>query len=288
MRRLNETKRPPGVVAVLDIETIVPKGQPEDGSFPKWPLHRPVVASVLTAVPNTAGGCSFKLNNLVIEAGHEQAFYADLDALLPERGTLVTANGRGFDLPNLGLQAVAARAFNLKMLSALSRAKRFDLHHEDICELFSNHGAATKPSLAEICSALDIPVKTDTHGSQVGELVAAGEIDRVVRYCSSDVVATYVAWLHFSAFRGSDDALIAEPLASLSRWIEADPTHEHLMAVSRCSPAMWARGRATQLAFTKERVRAEQAMERQRLASHFESAEAPGRTDVLPEPPPSF
>ena len=34
-------------LAVLDIETIAP--EVEDGSFPPWATHSPVVASVLTA-----------------------------------------------------------------------------------------------------------------------------------------------------------------------------------------------------------------------------------------------
>lgn len=288
MRKSNDSRRPAGPVAVLDIETIVPKARPDDGSFPKWPLHRPLVASLLTAQPVGDGQWQFALHNLVIGDGGEAQLCDQLDALLPEHGTLVTANGRGFDLPLLALRAMTARSFGLAKLSRYARATRFDLGHSDICELFSNHGGAPRPSLAEICSALQIPVKVETHGSEAAELAAAGEIDRIMRYCASDVAATYVAWLHYAAWHGGDDAIMAEPLAAFGRWIEDDPDLSHLTTVARCPPAQWASSRAAQLAFASIRAEAERRMERERTAAAFGARDIIGHINDLPEPDPGF
>ena len=51
-------------------------------------------------------------------------------------------------------------------------------------------------------------------GSRVEEMVLAGQIEEVARYCESDVVNTYRVWLVYELFRG---AVTAEELD----WSEA-------------------------------------------------------------------
>ena len=48
-------------------------------------------------------------------------------------------------------------------------------------------------------------------GSRVEEMVLAGQIEEVARYCESDVLNTYRVWLIYELFRG---AITAEQLAS--------------------------------------------------------------------------
>ena len=40
-------------------------------------------------------------------------------------------------------------------------------------------------------------------GSRVEEMVLAGQIEEVARYCESDVLNTYRVWLVYELFRGS-------------------------------------------------------------------------------------
>jgi len=47
-------------------------------------------------------------------------------------------------------------------------------------------------------------------GSRVDEMVRAGQIEEVARYCESDVLNTYRVWLVYELFRG---AITAEQLA---------------------------------------------------------------------------
>ncbi len=254
-------------VVVLDIETIVPNPPPGAGDgFVKWPHHQPVVASLLTATALGEGRYDFQMDSIVCEAGREAKFYMAVNEALPRYGTCVGFNSGGFDLPALSLGAIAAGCLSADKLSAMQRAYRYGHLHADLAEMFSNYGAAPRPSLAEICGRLTIPVKTDCHGSEVAELHAAGRIDAIVRYCESDVAATYAAWLHDVAWRDSDDAQLAEPLGALARWIEQSPTRFHLLPVAQCEPARWARKRAVVLSLDRARERAQLRLSRERQA----------------------
>lgn len=245
-------------VVVIDIETIVPNSPAGAGDgFVKWPHHQPVVASLLGATALGEGRFRFWLDSILFEPGKEAAFYAAVNERIPPYGTLIGHNSTGFDIAALAIGAVGARCFSAANLLKMHRAYRFGPLHADLAELYSNHGAAPRPSLAEVCGRLGVPVKVSTHGSEVAELHAAGRIGEIVAYCESDVAATYAAWLHWAAWRDGDEALLAEPLASFSRWIEASPDRVHLLPVARCEPARWARERALALSLDHARVRIE-------------------------------
>ena len=226
----------------FDIETIV-DDEPEDGSFPPWPRHRPVAAAFLRADWSSAG-YRFDLQTLICLPGEEVAFYDEVDRLLPAGATSVTYNGRGFDLPVLRLQAMTAGRFDVPGLSAHAQAGRYAATHCDLADQFSGYGSTKRVPLVELCQALGIPVKTSTHGSEVSDLWRGGDIGAIARYVGEDVIATYILWLHWSAFRAGDECKIAEPLADLARWLERKPDLAHLSAFATCAPALWARPRA--------------------------------------------
>ncbi|PZO75002.1 MAG: hypothetical protein DI632_12595 [Sphingomonas hengshuiensis] len=230
-------------VVTFDLETVVDV-EPEDGSFPPWPRHRPVAAAFLRADWNADGPYTFALETLICRPGDEAAFYASVDRLLPEGVTSVTYNGRGFDLPVLQIGAMAARQFELEGLAAHTHAPRYGARHCDLADQFSGYGGTRRVPLAELCERLGIPVKTSVHGSDVAALWRAGEIDAIRRYVEEDVLATYILWLHWSAGRAHDERRIAGPLADLAAWVEADATLAHLLPFATCSPALWARPRA--------------------------------------------
>lgn len=274
----------PSLVVTIDIETIVPNPPNGDG-FPKWPLHQPVVASILTARSLGEGRYDFRLDNVLHDVTDPARFYREVDRLLPKRGTAVSANGRGFDFPNLAIGAMAQRCFDASNLSAQFRANRFGGLHADLCEMYSNFGGAPRPSLTEICGALGIPVKVDSHGSEVADYHAAGDVDRIVTYCAQDTVATYVAWLFWVAFRDGDDALIAEPLAQLARWIEAAPERSHLMSIADCAPARWARGLKLELQIERAARRADRRIELAKTERAFSGRNIAEYIEALPVNP---
>ena len=246
----------------FDIETIV-DDEPADGSFPPWPRHRPVAAAFLTAHWRP-GGYEFDLKTLICSPGGEAAFYAEVDALLLKGLTGITYNGRGFDLPVLRLQAMAAGRFDLEGLSNQAHASRYGRDHLDLADQLSGYGGTRRVPLAEICATLGIPVKLSVDGSEVGALWRAGEVETIKRYVEEDVIATHILALHWLAFRASDERRIAVPLADLVGWLERSPDLAHLTAFTTCRPATWARSRALLHRVNQAGMAAERRVERER------------------------
>lgn len=225
----------------FDIETIVDV-DPDDGSFPPWPRHRPVAAAFLKADWRPSG-YAFDLTTLVCHPGEEDGFYESVDVLLPKGRTGISYNARGFDSPVLQLGAMAAHRFDLGGLNNQTHAHRFGGDHCDLADQFSGYGATRRVPLSELCDTLGIPVKTSTDGSEVGALWRAGDVDAIASYVREDVIATYILWLYWTAARASDESRIAVPLAQLAVWIESRPEFEHLRIFATCKPALWARSR---------------------------------------------
>jgi 3'-5' exonuclease len=58
--------------------------------------------------------------------------------------------------------------------------------------------------LDDVSKILGLAGKPDgMDGSKVEEMVAAGQIEEVARYCESDVLSTYRVWLRYELFRGA-------------------------------------------------------------------------------------
>lgn len=229
-------------VVSFDIETVVDT-EMEDGSFPPWPRHKPVAAAFLRADWSTTG-YRFDFQTLICLPGEESKFYAEVDRLLAKGVTSVSYNGRGFDLPVLQVQAMATQQFQLEGLGHHARAHRYGSDHCDLADQFSGYGGTRKVPLVELCNALNIPVKTSVHGSEVGTLWREGDIASIVDYVREDVIATYVLWLHWCAARANDERKIAEPLADLAEYLETTPELAHLAAFATCPATLWARPRA--------------------------------------------
>lgn len=258
------------LTVTFDIETIV-EDEPQDGSFPPWPRHRPVAAAFLTA--DWRGEPKFTFDTLVCMPGDEEEFYEQVDGLLPEGITSVTYNGRGFDLRVLQLGAMATHRFDLSGLRTHAQAHRYGRTHCDLADQFSGYGATRTTSLAELCHALQIPIKTSVSGADVGTLWRAGRIADVEAYVREDVAATYILWLYWSAFRASDDRLIAVPLDAFARFIEQMPNLEHLLPFATCPPSLWARPRALFHRIAAARIAAEHRTRREEDERAFSASD---------------
>lgn len=254
-------------IVCYDLETIVDQ-EMEDGSFPPWPRHRPVAGAFLTA-RWSQDRYSFRFDTLLCREGREAEFYRKVDSLLPQDCLGVSLNGRNFDNIVLRLQAERHGLFNLRNIARQADAGRFDVAHLDLMDAF---GGGRGTSLAELCGALDIPVKTSVSGADVGELWRAGDVAAVKAYVQEDVIATYVLHLHAAAWRGGDERLLALPLADLSLWIESEPRLHHLLPFATCRPALWARSRAPALraeaAFADAELRLRREQDEAAFAAH--------------------
>ena len=120
-------------------------------------------------------------------------------------GTLVSFNGRGFDLPVLELQALrygcpAPRYFNEKYGH---RYRYSEQGHYDLYDFLINSGATRlRGGLNLLSLLLGLPGKGEVDGSQVQALWEAGRQEDIVRYCRRDVIQTYLLFLRIELIRG--------------------------------------------------------------------------------------
>lgn len=216
-------------MAVLDIETISGEVM-ADNSFPPWPTHSPVVASILTADRDRDGRWAFGLTS--VRFGEDPDPLETIDALCTGR-SIVTFAGRNFDLPVLLLAGQRARAFHLRAIARAAAEPRFHSGlHYDLADRYSLFGGARGATLERLCEALDIPAKLTAHGDEVGAMYDAGEIEKIARYCEVDVASTLCLAAHMRAMETGNPAYHASLISQFVRWIREQGI-EHLAPFTR-------------------------------------------------------
>jgi 3'-5' exonuclease len=116
---------------------------------------------------------------------------------------LITFNGHSFDLPVLRYRAMVNR-ISAAGLQVRQYFHRYTDDAVDLCDVLGSYVPGGKVKLDEVSKILGLPGKPDgVDGSHVEEMVQAGQIDEVARYCESDVLNTYRVWLVYELFRGA-------------------------------------------------------------------------------------
>ena len=123
--------------------------------------------------------------------------------------TLVTFNGRGFDVPVMELGAFRygislAKWFNLKGRSFNQPRNRYNLEsHFDIQDVLTNHGAARMyGGLNLMANLIGKPGKMDVAGDMVHQLYTEDNLKRINDYCRCDVLDTYFVFLRTNVMTG--------------------------------------------------------------------------------------
>jgi hypothetical protein len=137
-----------------------------------------------------------------------------------QRTTLVTYNGRSFDLPVIALRSLChgvplAWYYNERGV----RYRYSEEGHIDLCDWLADHGATRSGSLDAIARLCGLPGKVGVDGSQVEGLHRTGQLRAIQSYCLADVAQTAFVFLRFrllqgqlapEAYRAAVDALLAE------------------------------------------------------------------------------
>ena len=121
-----------------------------------------------------------------------------------DEASLVTFNGRGFDIPILELMAyryglTAKRHFKDKFAGRY----RFGTKHIDLQDWLSNYNAIKMAGgLNLLAKILGKPGKMSTKGDEVYDMFLEGKIKEINDYCVHDVLDTYFVFLRTRVMLG--------------------------------------------------------------------------------------
>ena len=120
------------------------------------------------------------------------------------RQTLVTFNGRGFDLPVLETRALKFGIPIERYFTGGYRGNRYsDTLHIDLCDYLSNFGAAfRRNSLDVLAKLIGLPGKYSIEGEDVEYLYRQGRQKEINQYCVTDVLQTWILFLRVELLRG--------------------------------------------------------------------------------------
>lgn len=221
-----------GSYLVLDIETILDPELPivetsERDGLPAPPHHEIVCVGVLWL----AADHTVKRLGVIGENKAEPGILEDFCQFMDRhRPTMVTFNGRGFDLPVIAARCLKhAQPFPYYYRDRDVRYRFSPVGHLDLMDFLSDFGAAKRTSLNVIAKLCGMPGKVGVDGKDVGPMIHAGRIAEVQNYCLCDVVQTAGVFLRTQILRGElsrDEYLVA--MGSLMDTVKAD---ERVLAV---------------------------------------------------------
>jgi 3'-5' exonuclease len=215
-----------------DIETmpdleIMPPEWPKE-KFPPHHCHQVVAVSFVEAeidrstgveryiVKNCRSGGEVHYDEQLLLKG----FWHRFGKVKPR---VVTWNGRGFDLPVLRLRAMM---YGIQAASWFQSGDKWSGYTQryqpdwncDLMEQVADYGAGQRIGLQDIADMIGLPGKIGGHGSEVADMMARGEIEKVRSYCESDCLNLFVAYVRWALLTGRTDA--AGHNASLESLIE--------------------------------------------------------------------
>jgi 3'-5' exonuclease len=158
-----------------------------------------------------------------------------------EKPTLVSFNGRTFDLPLLELAAYRY-GVPLKQWFALHTRNwdqprnRYNLEaHLDLQDLLVNYGATRfNGGLNLAANLLGKPGKMDVQGYMVQDLYDAGQLAQINDYCRCDVLDTYFVFLRCAVLTGKltlddEQEIIAQTKGWLVERSDASPAYRQYL-----------------------------------------------------------
>jgi predicted PolB exonuclease-like 3'-5' exonuclease len=222
---------------VLDIETIpdaelYTPAQPSPGSertFPPIFACKPVVIGVMWLDENL----DCKKAGTIGEGKEEGPMLADFAEFMAKwEPTLVTWNGRGFDLPVLMLRSLRYGVSAPWYYRKSGYRYRYSTdRHIDLCDVLADHGATRMTSLHGAARLVGLPGKDGVDGSQVEALYRTGQMEALRGYCLSDVAQTAFLFLRYRLLAGLlDRAAYTKAATSLLAAISADTRLAPLVA----------------------------------------------------------
>jgi 3'-5' exonuclease len=194
---------------VFDIETIVDPELPivdtgETGKLPAAPHHKIVTIGALLL---GADHVPKRLGLVGREASDEAIIVREFAELVEKhQPTLVSYNGRGFDLPVIAMRCLRHGVPFAAYYRGRDMRYRFsEAGHFDVMDYLSDYGASKQARLDVVAKLCGMPGKVGVDGKDVGPLVHAGRLEEVRNYCLCDVIQTAAVFLRVEYLRGELD-----------------------------------------------------------------------------------
>lgn len=173
------------------------------------PLHQQRIVAISCAMRSRDG---FRLWTLgdpeADEAELVARFFDGIERYSPE---LVSWNGSGFDLPVLHYRALrhgiaAPRYWEVGDAEREFRYNnylgRFHWRHIDLMDVLAGYQFRGAARLDEVAVLLGLPGKLGLSGDRVWAAWRDGQLGAIRNYCETDVLNTWLVFLHFEQFRG--------------------------------------------------------------------------------------
>jgi predicted PolB exonuclease-like 3'-5' exonuclease len=160
-------------------------------------------------------------------------FFEGIDRYSPK---LVSWNGSGFDLPVLHYRAmrhdlVARRYWESGEEDSSFRwnnyLNRFHERHTDLMDVLSGYQGRSRASLSAVAALLGLPGKLGFSGDKVWAAYEAGDLVGIRRYCETDVLNTWLIYLHFEKLRGHLDSVECAAEVGRVRSLLAESAEPH-------------------------------------------------------------
>jgi 3'-5' exonuclease len=209
---------------ILDIETIPDPELPridESDRVPPPPHNQIVTLGCLLLedyVPRRLG--------VVGEGKGESDMLLDFASWLDaKKPTVVTWNGRGFDMPVITSRALRHGVSMPWWFHDRNTRYRYSTEgHFDLMDFLADFGATKNARLDAYAKLVGFPGKVGVDGSQVAPMVHAGRLDEVNSYCLCDVAQTAAIFLRVELLRGVFDRVRYRELArGLLAFIDEQP-----------------------------------------------------------------
>ena len=192
---------------IFDIETIlndeVKVEDPKPDSVP-GPVYQKIVT--IGALQIDSSYVKFKLGSIAETGNEREKVERFADLCLKYKPTLVTFNGRGFDLPVIAARCMAYGIPFSHYYGQKDMRYRFNADgHFDVMDYLSDYGATKPAKLDAYAKLIGFPGKVGIKGSDVAQYVADGKLQEVSDYCLCDVVQTGGVFLRLQYVRGEID-----------------------------------------------------------------------------------
>jgi 3'-5' exonuclease len=196
------------------------------------PLHQHRIVAISCAIRSRDGFKVWSLGDLEASEGElVRRFFDGIERFSPD---LVSWNGSGFDLPVLHYRALrhgvsAPRYWEVGEADRDFRynnyLSRFHWRHTDLMDVLAGYQPRGAARLDEISVLLGLPGKLGLSGDRVWDEWREGRLGAIRDYCETDVLNTWLTFLHFEQFRGrrtaeevaGEQALVADTLRADGR-----------------------------------------------------------------------